>query len=638
MGLLLDGLDGIGRGQDDPSSAFDPRRPNHRGYADAHRMVFRIVRVDNPAIVVREHVLVVMPESYSRSPEARVTMHHTAGGHIVDIPAGNANGAIHYNINGTTGLWPLGSPRAVTPQIPDIGDLAALAFSDDAPQPPQATKPDGMAAIKAFADLITEYLKAAPMGIPRRELRLEFINPDEPIDGRDPAGDSAYIIAPMPSGVEIRRDARSPSLWRYSFRFVAYDRPAEKPATKLIENRRTAWWEDVLGIANDLTALSFDQLFAQYRLFIQPLTAIAGRLTAIRSLLEGWGAGRATFAGYHERLLAEVADDIRALTTDIEVTLGVSARDRWNPDAGELRSVERAARGLRRTAHGIGADPSVTNAAATDSALQQRPVVTLPEFATSEPQAQLSYPLDRARQSDRRLARDVAAGIGLPSPRASYGTQRYQVRQGDVLESFVPPGWTPAHIIALNNLRWPFVDGSQSRQGAAPDAGDPWVAYLGEWIQVPIAAGASSTVAGSESPNAAGARGAVDEDDRLFGVDFYVNADRNLELDPATGDVRLIGGTNNLFQALRHLLALPVGALHTAPSLGSYLAAEATGSFASSLQLRLNAIAARRTLEQDPRIQRVRSLVVSTANGSTRVACELDAINGRPIGRVALSV
>lgn len=637
MGLLLDEIDGIGRGQDDPSSAFDTLRPNHRAYADAHRMVFRIVRVDNPAIVVRQHVLVIMPESYSRAPEARVTLHHTAGGHIVDMPAGDANGAVHYTINGTTGLWPLGSPRAPVAQIPDIGDLAALAFSDDVPQQ-ATTKPDGMAAIKSFSDLITEYLKPAPMGIPRRELRLEFINPDEPIDGRDPAGDSAYIIAPMQSGVEIRRDARSPSLWRYSFRFVAYDRPAEKPATRLIEARRTAWWEDVLGIVNDLTTFTFDQLFLQYRLFIQPLTALAGKITAIRSLLEGWSSGRATFAGYHERLLRDVADDIRAITVDIEDTLGVSARDRWNPDAADLRGVERMARGLRRTAHGVGSDPSVANASATEPSQQQRPVVTLAEFAPTEPQAQLTYPLDRGQASDRRQPRDIAAGVGLPNPRTSYGTQRYQVRAGDVVESFIPPGWTAAHIIALNNLRWPFVDGNQTRQGAAPAAGDPWVAYLGEWIQVPIATGALPSVAGSEAPNAASARGAVEEDERLFGVDIYVSPGRDLELDPATGDIRLVGGVDNLIQSMRHLFALPVGALHTAPSLGSYLAREAEGSFASSLQLRLNAIAARRTLQQDPRIARVRSLVVSTANGAVRVACELDAINGRPIGRVALSV
>lgn len=594
-------------------AAADTAHPNHRGRD--HRMIFRVVKKEG-ARVLREHLLVLRPTQYTRTPEARLTVHATAGGYHADIPASDARGIVHYQIAGTTGVWPT-RPWPTGP---------------DGKQDP-AEAPDGMAAIHDLRDLFESFLKATVLGRPRSEVRLELINPDEPIHRDDPVGDAAYVVVPEQSAVQTLRSAQRPSTWAYTIRLAAIARVEDfKRSQKDVEAKKRNELQRLLDLVAQLNSFSFDQMFFRYRRLIGPALQVKAALSDLRRFLVGWQRGIDTFVAYHvalvESLISDLAGIGQAVAGILQQDEGVSvepAPGRPGPGGVDVDHLATMRRSLTRLHNSLLASPGVFAPALAGESGSLGPrtgrvALLLPSEVANGPARQ--RPVDRqdGRRHEASASRELASGLVI-------------VGVGDTLDDLIPAGFTDLDVLRLNpDLDYPFVDGSRPRRGNEPGPGDgvPWVARAGDRIRVPEVEGDLGVVAGTQAASA--------EDEHLFGRDLFVNpATRALELDPTTGDLRIVAGIDNLLQGLRHLLRLPLGALTYAPDVGSYLAAETQGAWGGDLHARLAAIAARRTLTQDPRIRAVRRVQVRTYDGVTDLSFEADATSGRPLGRLAVA-
>lgn len=586
-------------------ASFDPQRPNFRGY-DEHRMLFRVVRKSKPDKPVLEHALVLRPTRYSRAPRVRLAVHATAGGYHVDMPSGDARGLVDYIIEGTTGLWPQGRRDG---------------------------KPDGMAAVHALRALFDAFLQPEIDGVPRDEYQLEFVNPDEPVSKTDAVGDCAYIVIPSQTAVETTRSATSSQLWRYTIRLSAIARlkGKERQRLKSTEKKRSLF-DRALDLIGDLQDFSFDRVFAQYQQLAQPLLRIRAGLADIRRFVEGWAQGIDTFAAYNVNLLESIVGELRGIVAVFGDEYGASPSDRFGSQAQALRGVEAVQRSLERMRNAALTTPGVMFSGVSDGGSVLGARTGIRGVASPMQAANATVRLSPADQRDGR-PRIARAGVDLASSLATVGPD-------ETLEDFVPPGFSDIDFLRLNpDLVWPFIDGRRTREGAAPGPGEARVAFVGEVVRVPLGFGATAAVARGESPPAAHAIGAGREtDDELtFGRDLLVDPEtRSLVLDPTTGDLTTLAGAPNLVQRLRHMLAMPVGALHYAPDIGSYVAAEAKSRWASDMQTRLLALAVQRTVLQDPGIQSVRDVEVRVENGAAHVSFEAETIRGTPLGRLTL--
>ena len=587
-------------------AAFDPRHPNLRGYGSALRMIFRIVHAPSGQ-VVREHGI-VHTERYDRVPETRAAIHYTADGMHLDMPETDAGGKVRYTITGTTGLWPLGKRTGA---------------------------PDGMAALKDLADLFAEYLKPEIQGIPREQFELHFINPDEPVDSQDPAGLSHYVVVPEGSGIELHRHSRRNALRMYTIRVTGYRQIRGDELVRLLPAaRERSFFRRMLHLVDALDNYSFEQMFRRYQSFIAPVAQAVARAGYLREFIQGWASGVDTFIAFNLGLWKSLTSDLAALTVDLDRTLGVNSNERFGSDGPVIRGFERLTRQIARASNAAHTHP------AHSSALLNRPGSST---GTPTTVATLTSPLRAANGPQHLSPADQLAGrphAGGPSERLA--TRVAVIVAGDTLERIVPSGFTTIDVIRLNNLRYPYVDGARVRPASEPPPtrpGDSWTAYVGDRLRVPSRTGRPVTTARAEAPGAAATLVPREtEDERVFGRDLFVGTDsRDLDLDPIRGDLRTVAGVDNLKQALHTLIRLAPGALHYAPDLGSYIAQEAHGRWTGDLRTRLISIAARRTFQQDPRIATVNRLHVQTRDGVVSVELDAEAIDGTPLGRLALS-
>lgn len=583
-----------------PSAAFDPEHPNGNGYELP--MVLRLVARDGGA-VLRQLVILAHVEQYSITPQVRMAVHATAGGFEVDMPEHDARGLVTINLSGNTGVWPIGRG---------------------------AGKPDGMAWLRALQQFFEQWCQPTVCGLPRDQVEMELVVADAPVSAADPAGAGLYIVVPNQQLPDYSRTARRTAVYAFSIRLLAYRQRSASARAKLrIKRGELSWYQRLLALEMFLNQYSFDQMFLRYQQLIAPALQGLAALNDVKHFLRGYVQGVSTFVGYNVGLLNALVGDITGIEQTINDALGLNEGDRFGADGAVLRGVADLRRQLARTTHALITRQGLRGRSGGGSPDEIGPGVSRQIGAVASPLT--THASDSRRLAPWQLDRgDVRFG----QPEA-LGAVYATVTAGDTLERLRPTGFTDLDVIRLNRLRWPFVDGSRPRPESdpAPAPGDQRVLYLGEPILLPSTIAPASPVARAD----VAAEGVETDEARIFGVDLRVDPEtRNLEWDPATGDLATVAGLDNLAQTLRHLLLMPAGSLPYAPDVGSQLEREAGGTWSTAARTRLLAIMTRQTLAQDPRVASVERVAVEVGEGVTDVEFDLITVDGVARGRLAI--
>lgn len=126
----------------------------------------------------------------------------------------------------------------------------------------------------------------------------------------------------------------------------------------------------------------------------------------------------------------------------------------------------------------------------------------------------------------------------------------------------------------------------------------------------------------------------ITREDKLFGRDLLLYQG-SLLWDPTQQDCVTVAGLENLRQAVRHLVNVPLGQMEYAPGVGSYLHEEvgSTATLPSQMQL-LQSV--ERTIRQDSRIARLAGAEMFTQDGKTFLVLAAQAISGDTVDRIVV--
>ena len=230
-----------------------PTHPNGSLVAGQYTLVFRIRHKTNKTLY-KEHRLILMPQRFSETTEARTALYYTKSGLVGDTPAGSGIGVTLFQIQGHTGFRgvladlpppaPVRLPGILAP-VASVVEPLVTAFRTGAAPALRSSFVDGAAAIKDFQDLIRAYFFPQVDAETRevtetKDLQLEFLNLTAPTSAEDRTGRVGWVIHPHRNLVDIQQDASKPFLYHYSFQFAGI-RPLEEPdIPDVFEERLTA--------------------------------------------------------------------------------------------------------------------------------------------------------------------------------------------------------------------------------------------------------------------------------------------------------------------------------------------------------------------------------------------------------------
>lgn len=171
-------------------------------------------------------------------------------------------------------------------------------------------------------------------------------------------------------------------------------------------------------------------------------------------------------------------------------------------------------------------------------------------------------------------------------------------------------------IAELNSLQYPYISSDV-------EALNPNVAYIGSTILIPIEKSYQKNTSFSTIEK------------RVYGSDlqFLPYEDHRLEpyfLASQGGDIEIAEGIDNLYQACCSRLTVDKGSLVLHPEYGTEirrLIGSGKGTYKTLTKIKLDV---KRTLLQDPRIERIGSVIVNFHNGVCRVSAEV--IPHKPLG------
>src|SRR5215831_8223422 len=79
-----------------------PSFPNGSFFAGQYTLIFRI-RHKISRNILKEHKLILMPQRFSQTTEARTSLYYTKGGPVADTPQETGVGLTYFSIQGHTG-------------------------------------------------------------------------------------------------------------------------------------------------------------------------------------------------------------------------------------------------------------------------------------------------------------------------------------------------------------------------------------------------------------------------------------------------------------------------------------------------------------------------------------------------------
>jgi phage baseplate assembly protein W len=176
----------------------------------------------------------------------------------------------------------------------------------------------------------------------------------------------------------------------------------------------------------------------------------------------------------------------------------------------------------------------------------------------------------------------------------------------------------------FRHVGWPGATNAEAmREGASGS-----VARKGEWILLPVAASVRQVPGIFLAP--VGANPLV----RQYGIDYWMSEEGGLDRDN-TGDIKAVGGLDNLVIAMRCALSTERGDLTGHPEYGSDLW-RLVGELESPYRADRVALEVSRAALRDPRIRDVRVLSTEWDVQGLRVGLEFTTENTQDTGRVNL--
>lgn len=271
--------------------------PNGTDRTGTYTLTFRLRERANPINILKEHNLVLMPTSYTKRTEARVSVYYTADGLQVDVPT-TAIGKTVFQLTGHTGmgnlvtthtpglLETLGAPGAVQTFVNTVSNAFSAIGQGRSPLAGHDVV-DGAAAVKDLQDTFFAYLdpswrpETAQM-TSTQDMQMEFIDFSTPTSYDDPVGLQGWEITPEGALVDLRQDASKPFLYYYSVQFTGI-RPLPQTLddpTVTLFNSRAQTFRDVLRrlnrVVQDVTNGVNTVVFAARQLFIQNVSGPIG--------------------------------------------------------------------------------------------------------------------------------------------------------------------------------------------------------------------------------------------------------------------------------------------------------------------------------------------------------------------------
>ncbi len=418
-------------------SAYDPQSPNgtaRQDHADRTTSVFRVYRkqaaqlsqvsgTNNPLAPVQNAVrtatnfltstlgalqgkvlehefqLVLPLERLQEVPELRTQLHYVREGYFIDtLP--NGRGVTTFRLAGRTHFAPV--------------------FVDGVPV-------DGDAALKELKELVDDLFYPRDGSVPS-DFELYWLNFQNPISAEDPFGETEWLIWPLRNGVRTHKAANRPFTTFFEFEFAGLqsNRDKAKADDGFLSGLLGAGFLSTLLGRLGLSGLSglLGGIFGTLKDVQTFLTTLGNVVTAVTDYVRGAQQYIQGSIGVIRSLLTSVQTIIGRLDDGISLVKQL-------PDLGAADLTR-----LTRDFPGLGRSGDVTPAIVT--ADEMRKVQDLLLALNAQPQL-FAPPLTTVPQPSQTRAVKIPPQATIEDLAQTYNT--------DV-----------DTLIALNGLRWPYVD------------------------------------------------------------------------------------------------------------------------------------------------------------------------------------
>lgn len=602
-------------------------------------------------ILLQEFRFVLINDSFEDFREVRTAFRYAREGFYVDTPFQNALGVARFRISGHA---------HATPVLVNGVEV------------------DGDSAIKTWRDMIEDYF--APRNGRPHDYELYWLNLNDAISAEDPFGHQEWLIHPDRNTMRTTLSNRQPMIRHFDFNFIGLRSNKDQAKAEdsfLAGMLSRGMLERLLGLVGleDLVGY-LDEVFGTLRevqgLIEDIQSVVIAAADYIRGVVQAMQASFAFVRGLLDRVqqvigeIEQGIDMVKRLPSLAKEELtrlrqsfpGLSKKGSAVP--GVLANDQ--LRKVRDVLHALLANPLAFSDAAGDGQKEANSVVlrippgtTLEQFAASvnvSPDTliefnNLRYPfvdgVERAEKKIERLQGEKeelaqAANMRLEllqsrflAANAAGDTAQIAQIQRDFLELSTGYSQAQSHIDA--EIATVSANSIQSEKAL----------FAGELIRVPKErSGAVPSIVGLNDARifnrilATTGRGATEED-RIFGIDFYLSPDGNLEWDVEKKDIRMAAGLVNVGEALRRYLLLPLGELRYAPGVGNF-AFEDLASWQGPGQSHLLMYSIFKTLRQDARVREVRNVKVDSYAGVANVDFDVELINGEQIDQIRIPV
>lgn len=606
-----------GRAATHMQSAYQTDAPNLAHKAGRMTFIFRVIS-RTTGNILKEHRLLCMPTDYTVTPESRSQVQYTAGG-------------VYFDKIGLLGL----DRHSIRGHTTYRGQTLS-----------NGTRIDGMAAYRDLRDTIDFYFtgKSAKPVIANHDpddLFLTFVDETWAVTREQPAPPE-WVIHTDRQRVGLTRRSDKPFIYHYSLEFVAFERDirSEVAATETLDLRprpRTIL-QQLQRIAREIASLdSLESLIMSGLLGSQGLDILQqGR--NYRSLIFSTIDLVQNFVGGTQSLIDSAFERVNSV-----IAAGESLRD-------SILSIVDLAWGGRIT----GEHAYLLNEVRHVERRMNR-LLLVEEFFGSASQSRIRNFLE-VRNLTSSLGRGTsvtAEAAGLTSIATRQGLDltellrfdslmEYPLEEGDTIDSLAARlGISPDILAELNNLRFPFVDTTDTRPVTDPeDSLGRNVLYRGDGILLPVVQQVENAalnlilVAADIISGTEGREFSLEE--QLFGSDLAMDSDGDLVVNPATRDLHVLAGRNNLLQSYDIAFRLRIGQLHHHPAYGNYLKEE-LGSYLTRPSRELAALATWKTLFLNPRTASVTRIEAKAQAGRMDVDWDLKAIGGIQIAQQELA-
>lgn len=543
---------------------------------------------------------------------------------------------------------------------------------------------DGDAAVKMFAEMIDDYLFPRG-GELTSNLALYWLNLSAPVSAEDPFGELEWLIHPT-SAVQMFQDSRQPLLrrWQLDFLGLQSNRDLAKAedgflaglGSKTLLGNILAAVESVTGLNLSGLTKTLNEVFETVKDTQRLINDALNVIQTVKDYISGVEqAIKASIA-----LVRGVLDGIETLIASVEQGIEL-AQGLPGLVASDLRLVRQNFPGLSDgdDAKGVIATQQLRSLRTLMLALLAQPesfaetipsvfnptlvqavsispgqhIETLAATFDVDPQTLidlngLRFPFVDPRERPELRVQRLEDEIERFTKANTSGQLEHLVKpEGHVYvdpehlppnrDTVVQPGKYTARLLSLQ------VQLGSAKQEAEQRPSQPGVLYAGDTLRAPRPSPVASPPSVRNIDAALDLRilaltdEAATEEDRLFGLDWFIDEHKDLIWDTQRNDITLDRGLVHMQNVQVRYVLLPLGGLRFAPGIGNYAYAD-LASWQTPDKNLLLAYSIWKTLRQDPRVATVRNTRAVTLAGVATVEYDAELINGRTVAQLRVPV